>query len=132
MQIEIAEEPGLLDTSRANDFDGSFLKVAEFESEHQVGPNSQKDSEDDEQYEYVHDLRNSSVMHRRDDVNFNSNIRQLIDKSLHGDSPTKNSKNSMLIDDQQSNLRSFRMQSILEHKNNALEKSNQKNTTQMS
>lgn len=34
IQIETIEEGGLLDTSRANDFDGSFLKVAEFESEH--------------------------------------------------------------------------------------------------
>ena len=36
IQIETIEEGGLLDTSRANDFDGSFLKVAEFESEHNV------------------------------------------------------------------------------------------------
>lgn len=34
IQIETIEEGGLLDTSRANDFDGSFLKVAEFQSDY--------------------------------------------------------------------------------------------------
>jgi hypothetical protein len=59
IQIETTEEPGFLDTSRTNDFDGSFLKVAEFESPRQI-PNAQKDSDEEEQYEYVHDLQTNS------------------------------------------------------------------------
>ena len=59
-----------MDTSRANDFDGSFLKVAEFESEHQPANNSLKDSDEEENYEYVHDLQNSTMklQDRKDDL----------------------------------------------------------------
>lgn len=52
------------------------------------------------------------------------------------DSPLKNLKGSIIglgdgLDHSTSNLQSFRMRSILEHKNTANEKSNQKNNTQM-
>ena len=75
------EEPGLLDTSRANDVDGSFLKVAEFESEHQPGNNSLKDS-DEENYEYVHDLQTSSMklQDRKDDLKNQLRMKQINDK----------------------------------------------------
>lgn len=133
MQIEVVEEPGLLDTSRANDFDGSFLKVAEFESEHHLNSHRGLHSSDDEQYEYVHDLGRSSMAtghNKRDEGSYGvTGTRNILGNA---DTPIKgHGKVSVIIEDQQSNLKSFRMQSILEHKHNALEKSNMKNTAQM-
>lgn len=138
IQIETLEEPGLLDTSRANDFDGSFLKVAEFESEQLPGA-SQKDSDEEENYEYVHDLQTSTtnvLQDRKNDLKNQLMLKQIGgDKSLNAESPLKNHLKSSIIGrdglDVSNNLQSFRMQSILEHKTNAQEKSNQKNASQM-
>jgi len=133
------EEQGVLDTSRANDFDGSFLKVAEFDSEHQPGNNSPRDSEEDD-CEYVDELQTSTMkLELRKNHLKNQLKRKMNDGgSAAKDQASRNLKRSITENlngtglENMNAVKSFRMQSILEHKDTQHKKAEVKNLNQMS